>query len=229
MKNTYKKPIIIGLCIGGIILLLRYLKIGDYLTFEQLKQNRMYLMQAVERNYGFSVLVYLSVYILVIACALPVVAPLTILGGFLFGLLPGILYALISCTAGSTGTFLIVRYLFGATVRKKYGDQLARFNERIKSYGYTYLLTLQLLTIIPYFVINTLAALADVPLWIFVWTTVVGAIPLLCIYSFAGQQLHCIESIRDIFSPQIILALVLLALLALLPMLIKRLRKIGEL
>ena len=87
---------------------------------------------------------------------------------------------------------------------------------------------MQLLTVIPFFVINTLAGLADVPLFTFIWTTVLGSLPLLFIYSLAGRQLGEIEAVRDILKPHMVALLIILALLALLPMVIKRLRQSNE-
>ena len=94
----------------------------------------------------------------------------------------------------------------------------------MKTYGYTYLITLQLLTIVPYFVINTLAALAGVPFVTFMFTTAVGSFPVLVIYAFAGKQLYKIQSWKDILSKEMLLLLLLLAGFALLPLIIRKLR-----
>ena len=175
-----------------------------------------------------AVLIYIGSYALIIALAIPAVAPLTVLGGFLFNALPGLLYALIGATLGSIIYFLFIRYVVSNLVRQRYRARLDKFNEQIKAYGYSYLLTMQLLTVIPFFVINTLAGLADVPLFTFIWTTVLGSLPLLFIYSLAGRQLGEIEAVRDILKPHMVALLIILALLALLPMVIKRLRQSNE-
>lgn len=225
MKNAYKRPLVIAIALVVFILLLRKFGVGKYFTLAALKEDSMYLKQLVEGYYLPSVLIYIASYALIIACAIPAVAPLTLLGGFLFKALPGFLYALIGATLGSIISFLFVRYVVSNLVRQRYRARLDKFNEQIKAYGYSYLLTLQLLTVIPFFVINTLAGLADVPLLTFIWTTVVGSTPLLFIYALAGRQLGEIEAVRDILKPHIIVLLVILALLALLPMIIKRIRK----
>jgi uncharacterized membrane protein YdjX (TVP38/TMEM64 family) len=74
-------------------------------------------------------------------------------------------------------------------------------------------------------VINILAALTKVPLATFIWTTMLGVAPATFIFAFAGQQLLDISSIRDVFSPRVILALVLLAMFAFLPIMIKWFRR----
>ena len=164
----------------------------------------------------------------IVACGIPAIGPLTLVGGFLFGTLFGTLYALTGATVGVISMVLFVRYVVAQTIAKRYGNKLAKFNKRLQAYGHSYLLTMHLLTVIPFFVIATLAGLADVSLITVVWTTIVGSFPLIFIYAFAGRQLGTITSLGDIFSPQIIAAFVLLALLALIPMVIRRVREMTD-
>jgi uncharacterized membrane protein YdjX (TVP38/TMEM64 family) len=149
---------------------------------------------------------------------------MTILGGYLFGIVHGVLYAVFGASAGATIYFLLVRYVFAHTLRESFALQLSIFHEKMNRYGASYLISLQLLTIIPYFVINTLAALADVPLVTFIWTTVLGGLPLHVIYAVAGRELGSLTSIRDILKPSIIVLLLVMACMALLPMIIRYLR-----
>lgn len=229
MKNGFKRALFIGIVVLASIFLLRYLGVGKYLTLEQLQANKAYLQEVVAYYYLKSVLIYIVVYTFVIAMAIPAFPPLTIIGGFLFGLVPGALYAAIGATIGSSISFLVMRYIMANTIRRKYGDKLQKFNERIKSHGVaSYLLTLQLLSVIPYFIINALAALADVPFITFFWTTLVGSLPLLFLYSFAGRELYVVESMGDIFSLPVILLFILLILLALLPMFLRWLRQLPD-
>ena len=160
-----------------------------------------------------------------IAATLPVVGPLTMLAIYLFGFMPGFIVALFGAACGSTLSFLIIRYALGSLIRKRYKVRLERFNEKIKVYGHSYLLTLQILSVIPYVVINTLAALTDVSVFTSFWTTLVGSMPLIFMYALAGRQLGTLNSVYDIFSPQIFLILGLLALIALLPIIVRRFKK----
>jgi len=205
-----------------------YFNIAQYLTLIALQRESAYLKELVGHNYFLSALVFVLAYASVIACGLPAAAPFTILGGFLFGVFAGFLYALLGATLGSIIYFLLIRYVLTNMVRESYVAQLNRFNERVKKYGYSYLLTLHWLSVVPYFVVNTLAALADVPLLTLIWTTLVGSSPLLFVYAFAGRELNVISSVRDILRPDVIIMLVLLALLALLPMIIRKFRKTIE-
>lgn len=208
--------------LAGLIFLIYYFDLDEFAKLSYVQEKSSALCHLVKENYWVAVIIYMIIYILIIACALPAVAPLSMLGGYLFGLVRGFLFALTSATLGSTIYFLLMRYVFSNLAKNKFGDRLTQFNERMKKYGATYLLTLQLLTIIPFFVINTFAALADVSLPTFIWTTIVGTIPLQGIYVFAGQELSTINSVKDILKPPILMLFFLLALLAFLPMIIRR-------
>jgi len=225
VENRVKKALVAGLLLLFFIILFRYFSIGDYLTFEQLKNNRDYLQQLVGSHYWPSVVIYLAIYIGAIACCIPATPPLTLVGGFLFGVMPGLLYALIGAIVGATISFLVVRYVLKNTVSVYFHDRIEQFNKQATVYGMaSYLLILQFATIFPFFVVNTLAALAHVPLWVFVWTSLVGSFPSLLVYTLAGRQFGVIESARDVFSPSVLIVFVILILLVLLPLFLRKFR-----
>lgn len=225
-----RKSLFNGLCITVTIVcfigLIYYFGIGSYFTLENLQQKSTYLKGSVASHYVESVLVFILVFVSLILVTLPIVGPMTMLGGYLFGVAPGFLYSLIASTIGSLVSFLIIRYLLASILRHRYKESLAPFSEKMKTHGYNYLLMLQLLSVVPFVVTNTLAALTDVSLFTIFWTTIVGSIPVLLIYAFAGKQLGTIGSAQDILSPQIMLVLVLLACIALIPLFLKKTKKI---
>ena len=230
MNGSLKKAIGLSIVCAAIIAVVWYLGLHKYITLNALHENKVYLENAVAENYVRSVLIYLLIYIAIIAIALPGVPLLTMLGGFLFGFLPAGVYAAIGATVGTTISFLVIRYLLSNLIRGKYAQKLEKFNEKVRSHGVaSYLLTMQLMGLIPYFVINALAALADVPFTTFLWTTFFGSLPILFIYSFAGRQLYLINSVQDIFSPTIIGLLLFLVLLGLAPILLRFSRRITDL
>ncbi len=221
MRISYKQRLIIAGIVLSFILLLHYLGIGNYITLDRLQQNITYLQNIVEHHYTVAVFSYMIIFILAALLSIPVTVLLTILGGFLFGTFVGLIYAIISATIGATLLFLAVRYLIGNFVQKTFKRQLVAFNENIEMYGYSYLLTLQLLPITPTFLINVLAGLTPLSLWTFVWTTAVGIMPGSLIYTIVGQQLQTIKSVSNIFSLPMLIASTLLAILALLPVLLR--------
>jgi uncharacterized membrane protein YdjX (TVP38/TMEM64 family) len=223
--RKYRRTLIIWALIFVVIGVIRYLNQYDYLTIASLKNNSLHFREYVEQHYISAVLIYCLSYFCLIMVGVPATPIMTLLGGYLFGAIPGMFYALVSATFGIMITFLVIRYFLANMLSARYQHQLDKFKEKIQQYGYTYLISLHLLMVIPYFIISTLAALAEIPVTTFAWTAFVGSAPLLGIYAFAGKNLANINSVKDIFSPGIIIALLLLALLIAIPTLVKRWHK----
>jgi uncharacterized membrane protein YdjX (TVP38/TMEM64 family) len=222
--KKYKKQIILFSIVVVVILLVRLSGAGSYLTVENLKKNKELLQHFIDARYLLSVALYVAVYILTVTFSLPGATVLTLAGGFLFHLFPGILYVNVAATVGATLGFLFARYILGNSIQEKYAPQLERFNHELAENGHLYLLTLRLIPVFPFFLINLLAGLTRVGLKTFFWTTLVGILPGSFVYCFAGSQLNTIESVEDVFSANIIAAFLALALFALLPVMLKKLR-----
>jgi len=230
MSSGIKKALFASFVAVALMAVAWYMGLHTYFSLESLHNNRVYLEEAVARNYLQAVIIFMAVYMAVIALGMPGVPPLTTIGGFLFGFLPAGIYATVSATIGTTVSFLLIKYVLGNVIRGKYAKKLEQFNEKIASHGAaSYLLTMQLVGVIPYFIINVLAALANVPTITFIWTTFLGSVPILFIYAFAGRQLYMVESVSDIFSPSIIALLVLLVVVAMMPLLLRLSRRVTDL
>jgi uncharacterized membrane protein YdjX (TVP38/TMEM64 family) len=230
MNSGVKKALCISFIVAVIVAIAWYMGLHHYLSLNALKSNRAYLEEAVTKNYFQAVGIFIAIYIAVISLGMPGVPPLTIVGGFLFGWLATVFYAALAATIGTTVSFLVIRYVLGNLIRGKYAQKLERFNEKIASYGVAgYLLTLQLMGVIPYFVINVLAALTHVPMFTFMWTTCIGSLPILFVYAFAGGRLYLVESVKDIFSPSIIALMVLLVVVSMMPLFLKFSRRVTDL
>lgn len=225
IMNKMHKKVIIGLLVLIVgVAIFYYVGLSHYFSVEGVKAHTAYLKNKVGENYTHAVLMFISISALLIAFTLPITAPIGVVGGFLFSFVPAVLYCMIAIIIGSSISFLVVRYMLSHMMRHRYGNRLASFNQRMQKYGSTYLITLQLLTVVPYFIINTLAALAGVSFFTFLLTTVVGSFPIIAIYAFAGRQLYKLESWKDILSKEMLLLLLLLAALALLPLIIRKWR-----
>lgn len=226
MNSGLKKALVISFIAISILIIIWYFQLHIYISLESFQKNKVYLKAAVERNYWRSVFIFITVYIAIIAIFIPGMPPMTLLGGFLFDFCPGIIYSSIGTSVGATCSFLVIRYVLSNTLKGKYAEKLEQFNKKIATHGAVYyLLTLQLVGVVPYFIINTLAALAHVSSFTFFWTTLVGSIPMLFVYTFAGKRLSSIESIRDVFSPSMILIVVALVIVLLIPVAIRFFRR----
>ncbi len=216
----------IGIGFLGLLVALRYSGLGNYVTLEMVQAKRMQLELLVSTHYVWSVLIFLVWYIVIVILALPIVALSTIAAGFLFGVVPAVIYCNVGATCGATLFFLMVRYSLGDTLQARYKNKLVWFNEQMRRHGVYYLVFMRFFAMIPFFVENLLAGLSQVSAWTFAWTTSVGIIPGSFVYAFAGRQLTTVTSIRDVFTWKILLAFTLLALLAIMPVIVHRFRRV---
>ncbi|MDR3549949.1 MAG: VTT domain-containing protein [Candidatus Babeliales bacterium] len=220
-KGSIMSLVIIILSVAALIALIHYAGLGKYFTLEYLQAQGDYYRSIVQRHYFLAVAAYLAIFIVLIALV-PVVIPLALMGGFLFGLIPGFLLSLCAATIGSVLAMITIRYFLAPMLRTRYKTQLDAFDKKITQYGPTYLLTLQLLSVIPYFVTDILAALTSISVRDFTWAFAIGNIPLIFILTYAGQHLATIHSFGEILTTPMLLGLAALALLASLPAILRR-------
>ena len=220
-----KKKIAIGVGLLLLIIVFRVAGLDTYLNTNYILEQRTDLIEAVQNNYALTAFIFVLVYVGAVAFSVPGAAVLSITGGLLFGLLPGMVFVNIGATLGATLNFIFARYVIGDTIQKKHGDKLEKFNQEIEKNGKNYLLTLRLIPIFPFFLINVLAGLTAVKLKTFIWTTAVGIIPGSVFYVYAGTTLKEVDALADFLSWRTTLPLVLLGLLAFLPVLYNKFRK----
>jgi len=224
MKKNTRNMLLLVLFLS-VIIGLRLSGIGHLLTFESLQRNKDSLLVFVQDNAVTSILIYILVYIAAIALNLPGGAVLTIAGGFLFGTLAAVVYVNIGATTGAVLAFLSARYLLGSRIQESYSTQLAKFNSEMERNGVRYLLTLRLIPVFPFFLVNLLSRLTRVSLSSFTWTTAAGIIPGTAVFAYAGHQLETVHSVGDIFTAKVLSAFLFLGLFALAPAIIGRMKK----
>ena len=201
-----------------------YFDLGRFLSLEELKQNRDQLLAFTEANYVASVGIFILAYIVVTGLSLPGAVILTLAGGFLFGTGWGLLFVNLGATTGATLAFLAARYLFRDWVEQKFGKWLGPVQQGFAENAFSYLMTLRLIPLFPFFVINLVSGLTRMNVGTYVAATALGIIPGSFVYAYAGRQLGTINSLKEIASPNVIGAFVLLGLLALVPTVYKKFR-----
>lgn len=195
------------------------------ITFDNLKQNADVIKQYVHDRYVLSALAYIFLYLVFSGLALPGAVIVSLCGGYVFGVIGGLTFSVIGATAGASLAFFLSRFFLGHWLNTKYHDQLKKFNRELDSNGHLYMLTLRLIPIFPFFLINLMAGLTRLPFKTFLWTTFFGMIPGGFVFIYAGSRLSEITSVQDIFTAKILSAFVFLGLLMLLPVFYKKLKK----
>ena len=220
--NTYTGKALIAVAIALAIGAFFYFDLGRFLSLAALKENRDSLLAFTDANFTAAVGIFIVAYVVVAGLALPGAVILTLAGGFLFGAGWATVLVNIGATAGATLAFVAARYLLRDTVEQRFGKWLGPFQEGFAKNGFSYLLTLRLIPLFPFFVVNLVSGLTRVSVGTYVAATALGIIPGSFVYAYAGRQLGTINSLKEIASPNVIGAFVLLGLLALVPVVYKR-------
>ena len=214
--------IAVVLAIGVAVAAFFYFDLGRFLSLDALKENRDYLLSFTETHAAIAAALFILVYVAVTGLSLPGAVILTLAGGFLFGAVWGTLFVNLGATSGATLAFLASRYLLRDWVERKFGKWLGPVQQGFQKNAFSYLMTLRLIPLFPFFVVNLVSGLTRMNVGSYIAATALGIIPGSFVYAYAGRQLGTINSLKDIASPGVIGAFVLLGLLALVPSLYKK-------
>lgn len=224
MNSCIKKLLLCALSILLVFCVYRFF-IAKYVSLEMFQTHSATFKDLVAQHYVVGVTVYILSLIIILLFGLPLVPLFALIAGYLFGGVYGVIYSEIGAVLGAITSFLIYRSFFYNLINKKYKTKFAKFEHEVKKGGASYLLVLQFLGVVPFFVINAVAILANLSLKTMIWTTAIGTLPFLLIYVAAGSKLGSITSLSDLFSWQTFGLLIILALLSLVPLVVKRIKK----
>ncbi len=222
-KRAGLGKLMLGIFVGLSLAVFFYFDLGQYLSLDGLKSNRARLLAFTEANYPVAVAMFVLAYCVVVGLSLPGGAIMTLAGGFLFGSLLGTLYVNVGATVGATLAFLVARYLLREWVEQKFGSRLDAIQQGFARNAFSYLMTLRLIPLFPFFLVNMVSGLTRVNVGTYMAATSLGIIPGSFVFAYAGRQLGTISSLKEIASPNVLLAFTLLGLLALVPILYRKL------
>ncbi|WP_103909413.1 TVP38/TMEM64 family protein [Thalassococcus halodurans] len=222
-------PLAIILAVAAI----GYATLGDYLTFDTLRENREALLAFRDANYVLTVLVFILIYVAIVAFSLPGATVATLTGGFLFATFPGALFNITAATLGAIAIFQAARWGLGEKLaaRMEASDGVIhKIKQGINENEWSMLFLIRLVPAVPFFVANLVPAFVGVPLWRYAVTTFLGIIPGTVVYTSVGAGLGEVfargetPNLGIIFEPHVLFPILGLAALAALPMILKALR-----
>lgn len=213
------------------------------ITLETIIRERQALAEAVASNLVLAEIAFVAAYTFAVAVSFPGASLLTILGGFLFGVAIGSILTTIGATLGATIIFMAARTSVGKTLRERAGPFAQRFAEGFEESAFSYLLSLRLVPLFPFWLINVVPALFKVNVVTYMVATALGIVPGVVAYTLLGSGLNglieaqeaanpgcaaagtCEIDLKALITPKIILAMVALSAAALIPVVVKRIRK----
>lgn len=227
--KTIGRLVPVAILILGLVAFLAF-GLERYLSFDMLKRHHTTLTAWVAANGALAALAFVAGYALVVAFSLPVAALLTPLGGFLFGTWAGAALSVIGATLGAVGVFLAARTAFRDAFRTRAGSRLEKLEQGFARDDFSYLLSLRLIPVFPFWLVNVVPALLGMRLDRFALATLIGIIPGAVVYAGLGDGFGLLfekgetPNLGIVFEWRILLPLLGLAALALVPIVYNRLR-----
>ncbi|HYE43882.1 MAG TPA: TVP38/TMEM64 family protein [Caulobacteraceae bacterium] len=204
-----------------------------YLSLDALRTNEAALRAFVADNLILSLLAFVALYAATVTTYIPGAAVLTLTGGFLFGVWIGGPATVIGATLGAVGAWWLIRTALGEPLRhraEKSGGLLKKLIDGFGGNAFSWVLSLRLAPVAPFWLVNAAAGLGSAPLRPYALATFIGVIPGTVIYSGIGAGLGALfrrgerPNLAIIFEPQFLLPLLGLALLSFAPAAWRRLR-----
>ncbi|MGI9152884.1 MAG: TVP38/TMEM64 family protein, partial [Rubrivivax sp.] len=111
----------------------------------------------------------------------------------MFGLGWGLVLVSFASSLGALLAFLAARYLLRDAIQARFGKALAPINDGVNKDGTFYLLTLRLVPVFPFWLINLLMGLTPMGAGRFYLVSQLGMLAGTAVYVNAGTQLAAIQ------------------------------------
>jgi pyruvate/2-oxoglutarate dehydrogenase complex dihydrolipoamide dehydrogenase (E3) component/uncharacterized membrane protein YdjX (TVP38/TMEM64 family) len=200
--------ILIAVIFSGIFLF----DLNSYFTLANMQQLQVELSATINQHFWMIFAGFFAVYVVVAALSIPGAVVMTLLAGSLFGLGWGLVLVSFASTIGATLAFWVARFMAREGLEKRYAEKLHKINEGMVKEGPLYLFTLRLIPVFPFFLINLVMGLTQIPSRTFYWVSQLGMLPGTFVFVNAGTQLAQLDSTAGILSPALLGSFVLLGI-----------------
>ncbi|MGL5947807.1 MAG: FAD-dependent oxidoreductase, partial [Aeromonas sp.] len=205
---------LLALLLGGVALCFS-LDLPQALTLSRLQAEQAQLQAWVATDFAHAALSFFALYVLITALSLPGASLLTLAGSALFGLGWGLLLVSFASSLGATLAFLTARYVLRERLTSRFASAFAKLDAGMRRDGNTYLLSLRLIPLVPFFLVNLLMGLTPMRVRDFYALSQLGMLPATLIFVLAGSELGQLAQGQAVLTPPLIAALSLLGLLPL--------------
>ena len=158
-----------------------------------------YLKHLFETNPTKTIIFFILIYIFCVTLSLPFASTLSITGGIIFNWTAFYLIVF-SATFGATLLFLLAKYVFSNFFFSLTNNHYIKFKNFFLKNSFSYLITLRIIPLFPFWVVNILPAFLKINLFTYITTTFIGIIPGTLIYVWIGINLNYKFLSNDIFN-----------------------------
>ena len=188
MSQFFSKKILLLLF---LIIILSFFLLGldEFFSIYYIKQNSEFIQSFIDKNFLYSLLIFYSIFLLLLFFFLPFSAIMLIFSGYSFNLYLTIPLSIIIITIGGLSNFLLLKKINLIVFFNKAKFWLKKISFTFKDNEFQYLLLLRL-TPIPFIIQNTITVILNISEKKFFFSTMLGIVPYVVIYSLAGLQLR---------------------------------------
>ncbi len=227
----------------GISLAALFTGTARLLSLDALLASRAWLHAFVSADYVRALVAAYLIYVAAVVISVPATLMLTMVCGFLFGVVTGALVAVAAASTGAAIVFSIGRGPGADLLDRVAGPRLNALAAGFRRDAFGYIAFLRLLPLFPFWMTNLAPAAFGVPLRTFVAATMLGLLPGAFVYAATGagiedvvaaheaakaacqatSDLGCDEALtlRALVTPKMVLGLGALAAFALLSVLLR--------
>ena len=193
-----------------------YLWFGDSLSLEGIARQESALRDYRQAHPALVYGAAFAIYVAVTGLSLPGATVLTLVFGWSFGFLAGLLLVSFASTTGASLAFLLSRFVLREWIQTRFGSRLRTFNDALVRDGAFYLFTLRLIPAVPFFVVNLVMGLTPLALGTYWRVSQIGMLPGTALYVYAGASVPDLQTLseqgaRAVLSPRLFWALAFLA------------------
>jgi uncharacterized membrane protein YdjX (TVP38/TMEM64 family) len=238
--------LLIGAAMGALLGLFNH-KAGFWV---QVIDQRGHFAQWAATEPLWARLLFVTLYFVYVLIGLPGSILLTMLGGFFFGFVPAVLLSCFAATFGALGLITMVRLFFRPLAQARLGARYDQWAQGFRRNDIYYLLFMRLMPVFPFWVVNLVVAVMDMSLIRFAPVSFVAMMPAAMAAALVGTGLEeafvesaaqlaacraqggtqCADALTmpDLWQPDFLWALSVMAVMALLPPLWRRYQSVQK-
>ena len=195
MEKSKKTKIIIGVSYLIILSLFLYLffskfSIQEITSYEFIKENRLYFLKLKDSNLFLISIIFLILTILWVFPFLGFGAPISLLGGFIFGKWLGTLIVVMGLSIGATFLYIFGNYFLKDIVREKFLNRYQNLEKKFKVSEFYYMLIYRFIGGIPWQLSCILPTIFNVKIKNFFFASLIGIIPQIFLAVSIGSGLE---------------------------------------
>ena len=167
------------------------------LSLDRLLASRAWLRGFVDEGYARAMVLAFLVYLGAVIVSVPATLILTMICGFLFGIVPGAILAVCAATTGGSLVFAIGRGPGRELLQRFGGPRLDRFAAAFRRDAFGYIATFRVLPLFPFWMTNLAPAACGVKLRTFVAATFLGLLPGAFVYATTGAGIEDVVAAHE--------------------------------